>query len=214
MTNDKKSEKKIAKRIEKQLHESKKLLKKGIEVISIDRGGDVTYHGPGQLVGYPILPLGPISAQDNLPKSSYIEYIRSIEHTLIQALAKLGLASGQLQGLSGVWVQPDVASRCAHCPPAAKNAPSKIAAIGVKVDARGVSRHGFALNVTPDMSYWEGIIGCGLEQSPVIGMADLLPHAPNMADVMARVTSAFGRVFDYHMVPAALSPPSAIHNLQ
>jgi lipoate-protein ligase B len=111
-------------------------------------------------------------------------------------LARFGLVAGQVRGLTGVWIQPDVASRCPHCPPAARLAPSKIAAIGVKVDARGVSQHGFALNVNPDMSYWDGIVGCGLPDHASISMADLLGDAPPMEVVMDEVVRQFGKVFE------------------
>jgi len=170
---------------------------RGIEVHWIDRGGDVTYHGPGQLVGYPILKLGaPVLAVGRVPQADYVGYVRQIEGMLIRVCARFGLVAGQVSGLTGVWIQPDVASRCPHCPPAARLAPSKIAAIGVKVDARGVSQHGFALNVNPDMSYWEGIVGCGLRDHVSIAMADLLEKAPPMSAVMDEVARQFGKVFE------------------
>jgi lipoate-protein ligase B len=90
-----------------------------------------------------------------------VGYVRKLEKTLIASLARFGLAGAQRPGLTGVWIQPDVASRCARCKPEDRQKPAKIAAIGVKVDARGLSRHGFALNVDPDMTYWDGIIACG-----------------------------------------------------
>jgi lipoate-protein ligase B len=105
-------------------------------------------------------------------------------------------------GQTGVWVQPDVASRCLHCPPESKLAPSKIASIGVKVDARGISRHGFALNVATDMSYWKGIIACGLENQNQISLEYLLDPAPGMERVMEEVVKSFGATFDYEMVTA------------
>ena len=113
------------------------------------------------------------------------------------ALADLGLAASQREGLTGVWVQADVWSRCPRCRPEDRKKPAKIAAIGVKVDARGISRHGFALNVDPDMSYWEGIIACGLAHEPVAALADLLNPPPEMGEVKAAVVSAFLRVFGY-----------------
>ena len=183
------------------------LAQRGIEVHWVDRGGDVTYHGPGQLVGYPLLPLGKVDPAGHLPQADYVGYVRQLEDALIRALARLGLVSGQLLGLTGVWVQPDVASRCPHCPPAARRAPSKLAAIGVKVDAHGVSRHGFALNVDPDMSYWEGIIACGLVDHPVVSLADLFEPPPPMARVRAAVTESFGETFEYEMVMAGMSGP-------
>jgi lipoate-protein ligase B len=177
---------------------------RGVELHWVDRGGDVTYHGPGQLVGYPILKLGAVTEADGrLPRADYVGFVRRLEEALIRALIPFGLVGGQLSGLTGVWVQPDVASRCVHCPPAARKAPSKIAAIGVKVDARGISQHGFALNVNPDMSYWDGIVGCGLKDHVSIALADLLPEPPPMDAVMDAVVAAFGRVFDRDMIDRA-----------
>jgi lipoate-protein ligase B len=180
------------------------LAERGLAVHWVDRGGDVTYHGPGQLVGYPILHLGqPAGPDGRIPQADYVGYVRRLEEALIRALLGFGLVTGQVPGLTGVWVQPDLASRCPHCPPAARLAPSKIAAIGVKVDARGISQHGFALNVSPDMRHWDGIIGCGLADHAAISLADLLPEPPAMPAVMDAVTAAFGRVFERQMVEQA-----------
>ncbi len=180
------------------------LAARGVALHWVDRGGDVTFHGPGQLVGYPLLKLGTVSGADGrLPRADYVGYVRKLEETLVRSLLPFGLVAGQVAGLTGVWVQPDVASRCVHCPPAARKAPSKIAAIGVKVDARGVSQHGFALNVSPDMSYWDGIIGCGLRDHVSISLADLLPEPPEVAEVADAVVRAFGRVFDFKMIERA-----------
>jgi lipoyl(octanoyl) transferase len=176
---------------------------KGIAIHWVDRGGDVTYHGPGQLVVYPLLPLGLQSLQTlesvRVPQADYVGYVRKLEKTLIVALARLGLAAGQRPGLTGVWVQADVHSRCPRCKPEDRQKPAKIAAIGVKVDARGISRHGFALNVNPDMDYWEGIIACGLQDEPVVSLADLFPQPPAMERVKREVTVAFREVFGYDM---------------
>ena len=170
---------------------------------------DVTYHGPGQLVGYPILSLGaPVDAVNGrVPQADYVGYVRRLEETLIRALIKFGLVTGQVPGLTGVWIQPDVASRCPHCPPASRLAPSKIAAIGVKVDARGVTQHGFALNVDPDMSYWDGIVGCGLRDHAIVSMADLLDPPPSMEAVMDAVVENFGQVFEREMVERVEQKP-------
>lgn len=172
----------------------------GVEVHWTDRGGDVTYHGPGQLIGYPILPLGSVNAEGRLPRADYVGYLRRLEQVLIKALANFGIVSGQIPGLTGVWVQPDVASRCPNRPPAARVHPSKIASIGVKVDVRGISRHGFALNVDPDMSYWQGIIACGLPQHPAISMADLMDRPPIMEVVMDRIVESFAQVYGYQVL--------------
>jgi lipoate-protein ligase B len=177
------------------------LAARGIALHWVDRGGDITYHGPGQLVGYPIFKLGrPQFDGDQILRADYVGYVRKIEETLIRALAHFGLVAGQLRGLTGVWIQADVASRCPHCPPAARRAPSKIAAIGVKVDARGIAQHGFALNVNPDTSYFDGIIACGLRDHAVISLSDLLPDPPEMEMVMAEVARQFGRVFERQMM--------------
>lgn len=177
---------------------------RGIAMHWVDRGGDVTYHGPGQLVGYPLVPLGrpgidtqAVGNELRVPQADYVGYVRKLEAVLIAALAHFGLGAGQRPGLTGVWIQPDVASRCVRCKPQDRQKPAKIAAIGVKVDARGVSRHGFALNVNPDMSYWDGIIACGLAGSPVVSMADLLPEAPNMWDVKDAVSEEFAEAFGW-----------------
>jgi lipoyl(octanoyl) transferase len=199
------------------------LKEKGIAIHWVDRGGDVTYHGPGQLVGYPLLPLRPVRSSENhelqnfasthasnltletmrpdrsdsrIPDTDYVGYVRKLEKTIITALARLGLVAGQRSGLTGVWIQSDVHSRCRHCSPEDRKKPAKIAAIGVKVDVHGVSRHGFALNVNPDMEYWDGIIACGLQDEPIVSLADLFPEPPSMERVKQEVTKAFEEVFE------------------
>lgn len=167
---------------------------KGISIFWVDRGGDVTYHGPGQLVGYPLLPLTPIPSPTG-KGGDYVGYIRKLETVLIGALMQLGVAAGQIAGRTGVWVQPDVHSRCPRCKPEDRKKPAKIAAIGVKVDARGVTRHGFALNVNPDMEYWDGIVACGLYE-PVVSLADLLDPVPSMEEVKEKIVSQFRETFD------------------
>jgi len=171
------------------------LKQKGISIHWVDRGGDVTYHGPGQLVGYPLFPLGKLNTENKLPEADYVGYVRKLEKILIVALAHLGVVAGQRSGLSGVWVQADVHSRCSRCRSEDKVKPAKIAAIGVKVDVRGVSRHGFALNVNPIMEYWDGIIACGLSE-PVVSLADLLNPVPAMERVKKEVITAFREVFE------------------
>lgn len=172
---------------------------RGVSVHWVDRGGDVTYHGPGQLVGYPLIPLGRVADDGRLPQADYVGYVRRLETALIRTMASFGLVTGQVRGLTGVWVQPDVASRCPHCPPEARKAPSKLAAIGVKVDVHGVSRHGFALNVDPDMSYFQGIVPCGLPDHPVVSMADLLWDPPSLPSVVDALVPAFGEIFGFQM---------------
>jgi lipoate-protein ligase B len=169
------------------LWDEDELARRGVTVHWVDRGGDVTYHGPGQLVGYPLIPLraaglhvDPSSGSARLPQADYVGYVRRLEEVLILALAHLSVSAQPMPGKTGVWVDQ-----------------AKIAAIGVKVDARGVTRHGFALNVNPDMSYWDGIIGCGLVGYPVVSLAELLSVAPRMQHVADEVVSAFARVFAY-----------------
>lgn len=192
--------------LENLLFNEKQLKEKSIAIHWVDRGGDVTYHGPGQLVGYPLIPLKPIAplpspAPDGKGDGStdYVGYLRRLEKMLIQALVRLGVAAGQRPGLTGVWVQANVWSRCPRCLPKDREKPAKIAAIGVKVDVRGIARHGFALNVNPDMSYWEGIIACGLQDETVVSLSDLLMPVPAMDEVKKAVVQAFGDVFGFEM---------------
>jgi lipoate-protein ligase B len=195
------------------LWDESELARRGLSIHWVDRGGDVTYHGPGQLVGYPLLPLAPgglqassplAGASARMPQADYIGYLRKLEETLIHSLARLGVVSGQVGGLTGVWVQPHLLSRCSACRPEMRQHPAKIAAIGIKVDVNGVSRHGFALNVDPDMSYWEGIVACGLAGYPVASLADILHQVPDMELIRRVVTSMFGEVFRYEMVEQTL----------
>ena len=182
-------------RAENLLWSEEQLKQKGLSIHWVDRGGDVTYHGPGQLVGYPLLPLGKVSTNNKLPDADYVGYVRKLEKMLIVAMAQFGIVTGQRSGLTGVWIQADVHSRCPRCKPEDKQKPAKLAAIGVKVDVHGISRHGFALNVNPDMEYWEGIIACGLSE-PVVSLADLLYPVPTMEDVKEKIKSAFREVFE------------------
>jgi lipoate-protein ligase B len=214
------------------LWSEEKLKEKGIGIHWVDRGGDVTYHGPGQLVGYPLIPLGRVRStnlpapvpesqsglsrgqpassvqsqetlqSDRIPKADYIGYVRKLEKMLILALAHLGVAAGQRSGLTGVWVQADVYSRCPRCRPEDRKKPAKLAAIGVRVDAHGISHHGFALNVDPDMAYWDGIVACGLAEYPVVSLADLLTEPPAMNKVKEEIILAFEQVFGLSVVLA------------
>jgi len=171
--------------------DEKQLVERGLSVHWVDRGGDVTYHGPGQLVGYPLI---------RLDGMDHVGYVRNLEKMIISALARLGLACGQLSGKTGVWVQADVASRCSRCSPENRQKPAKIAAIGVKVDANGITRHGFALNVDPNMSYFDGIVPCGIADYPVIALADIFPSAPKMDQVKHEILRAFGETFKFEIV--------------
>jgi lipoate-protein ligase B len=189
---------------------------RGVQVRWVDRGGDVTYHGPGQLVGYPLLPLGKIAGSQppsgssahslRLPNADYVGYVRRLERMIVAALMQFGVAAGQIPHLTGVWVQADVHSRCLRCQPEDRLKPAKIAAIGVKVDAQGISRHGFALNVHPDMSYWEGIVACGLADLPVTSLGELLSQVPSIQDAKRVVTRAFLNTFGNGALPSDVEP--------
>jgi lipoyl(octanoyl) transferase len=166
------------------------LKQRGIGVYWVDRGGDVTYHGPGQLVGYPLIPLqinGLVPSDPTgtspLPQADYTGYLRKLERMLIQVLAEFGVQAETIKNLTGVWVNG-----------------AKIAAIGVKVDSHGITRHGFALNVSPDMTYWDGIIACGLAGHSVTSLASLLPAPPSMPQVIHAVVTAFHRIFELECV--------------
>ncbi|MBV9789296.1 MAG: lipoyl(octanoyl) transferase LipB [Chloroflexi bacterium] len=148
----------------------------GIAVLDVDRGGDVTYHGPGQIVGYPILRL----AEYNLDA---VEYMRSLESMLIAVCESYGLAAGRVRHLTGVWVGEQ-----------------KLAAIGTKVDVNGVTLHGFALNVTTDLDYFTKIVPCGIRNKGVGSLAGLLGRDVPLDEVIDRVVAAFGQVFDVEMI--------------
>ncbi|HEX9505423.1 MAG TPA: lipoyl(octanoyl) transferase LipB, partial [Acidimicrobiia bacterium] len=147
----------------------------GAELVRADRGGDVTYHGPGQLVGYPIVTLP--EWRDGV--RDVVAYVRTLEDVLIVALAALGVAAGREPRYTGVWVDGE-----------------KVAAIGVKV-SRGRTRHGFALNVDPDLSMFANIVPCGIHDRAVTSLAALLGRAPRMHQVMDVVVDAFADRFGY-----------------
>ena len=149
------------------------LSRAGIEFHPTDRGGDVTYHGPGQLVGYPILDLREW-------KRDVGAYVRAVEQCIIDTLADYGIAAGRIPKLTGVWVND-----------------RKIAAVGVHL-SRWVTSHGFALNVSTDLSYFQYIVPCGLTK-PVTSMAALGVRA-SLDEVGARFAAHFGRIFDCAMV--------------
>jgi lipoic acid synthetase len=146
----------------------------GAELVTTDRGGDVTYHGPGQLVGYPVLS---VAGKRGGGMADTVAYVRTVEQVVIDALATLGLADvGRLEGHPGVWVAPG----SAH--------PRKIAAIGVRL-SRGRSMHGFALNVDPDLSFFDHIVPCGIADKAVTSLAAEGIDVP-MRAVVDAVTAA------------------------
>jgi lipoyl(octanoyl) transferase len=184
--------------LENLLWDETELNKRGVQVHWTDRGGDVTYHGPGQVVGYPLLPLdiqGLKPHSDRIPQADFVGYLRRLERTLISALDQLGVLARRREGLTGVWTDSPVTG----------TPPAKIAAIGVKVDARGITRHGFALNIDPDMSYWQGIIGCGLKQQ-ITSLAEVLNPLPDMDQIIDWIVLAFGNEFQYNMIDRTSKP--------
>ncbi|MCJ7436339.1 MAG: lipoyl synthase [Acidimicrobiia bacterium] len=145
----------------------------GADLVRVDRGGDVTYHGPGQLVGYPIITLP--DWRDG--QSDVVAYVRALEDVLIAVLADFGVAGERHDRLTGVWVGDE-----------------KVAAIGVKV-ARGRTRHGFALNVDPELSMFEHIVPCGIPDKGVTSLARLAGDAPPMTQVLDAVVARFAERF-------------------
>ena len=154
----------------------------GFEVHEIGRGGDVTYHGPGQIVGYPILDL-------RRRELRAADYVRELEALLVDVLATFHLDANVVAGRPGVWVDG-----------------AKIAAIGVAIRG-GVSSHGFALNVAPDLGWYDAIVPCGLTDASVTSMAALLDAPPAVDEVAAVMSAAFERRFDAQLVEA---DPSAL----
>jgi lipoyl(octanoyl) transferase len=156
------------------------LRRAGIELYETDRGGDVTYHGPGQIVGYPIMDLREW-------KRDVGAFVRGIEQVLIDTLADFGIEARRIAGLTGVWtIEPE----------------AKIAAIGVHL-SRWVSTHGWALNVSTDLGYFRYIVPCGLTK-PVTSMAALGVHA-DAEDVKTSLVRHFGQVFNFDMQLTAAS---------
>lgn len=158
---------------------SEMLLARGVDVVEAGRGGDVTYHGPGQLVGYPIIDLKP-------DRCDVHRYVRDLEEVLIRAVAAFGVEAARSTGLTGVWVGSD-----------------KIAAIGVRI-SRWVTSHGFALNVSPDLSHFDLIVPCGIRDRGVTSLQRVLGRTVEMAQVEQAVTDAFAVIFDRE--PVAYHP--------
>lgn len=166
---------------------------RGITVVEVDRGGDITYHGPGQLIAYPIRYLGPVTSIGRIAKANYVDYLRRLEDVIIRTLASFGVAARREEGLTGVWVDT-------------QTGPEKIAAIGVHVNAQGISTHGLALNVTTDLSYFAGIVPCGIADRPVTSMQALLgENSPSMVVVIDSLKSAFAGVFECQLQSTELA---------
>lgn len=148
----------------------------GIELFETGRGGDVTYHGPGQLVGYPILDLKP-------DRTDLHRYLRDLEEVLILAAGSLGVPARRVEGLTGVWTDR-----------------GKLGAIGVRVSSGWITSHGFALNVHTDLSYFETIVPCGIAEGDVTSLKRELGRTVSMDEAEEAVSQAFGAVFDARVV--------------
>ncbi len=176
-------------------HES--LALQGIEVVETDRGGDVTFHGPGQLVGYPIFDLRAFS-----PRLGAVEFVRKLEEVLIRGCGDLGVVTHRIPGLTGVWTEASSteASSFVSAQPAPRG-PAKIAALGVHI-SRGVTSHGFALNITANLDYFKLIVPCGISDKPVTSLARELNllnrghQTPSLEEMAQMVSRNFGRVFE------------------
>ena len=145
--------------------------KEGVSVIQTDRGGNITFHGPGQLVGYPILDL-------NFYKRSITWYMRELEQLMIDVLKEYGIEGSTKKGLTGTWVKDH-----------------KIAALGVRI-SRWVTMHGFSLNISPDLSYYQDIIPCGIQEYGVTSMAMIMgEEVPSMDEVKLKMVDYFKNRF-------------------
>lgn len=153
------------------------LARRGVEVHECGRGGDVTYHGPGQLVGYPILAL-----RESDPDVHH--YLRDLEEGLIRTAADFGVAAGRLPGFTGVWAGG-----------------RKLAAIGVRLSTGWVTSHGFALNVATDLSAFAAIVPCGIRGRGVTSLAAIRGDAPSLRDVAARAALRLAEALGFVPVP-------------
>lgn len=156
---------------------------RGVGLYHTGRGGDVTYHGPGQLVGYPILDLRP-------DRCDVRRYVRDLEEALIRAAADFGVTAGRVEGLTGVWAESGPGGR--H---------EKLAAIGVRI-ARWVTSHGFAFNVSTDLSYFQLIVPCGLAEHGVTSLQRLTGRDVPLPEVADRVAAHMSGIFARRMVDA------------
>jgi lipoyl(octanoyl) transferase len=158
----------------------------GTPVVDVDRGGKITWHGPGQLVGYPIVALpDPVDV---------VAYVRRLEEALIEVCAGFGLTTGRVEGRSGVWVAADA-------PGSGGRPERKVAAIGVRV-ARGVTMHGFALNCDPDLGAFGAIVPCGIPDAGVTSLSAELGRDITTDDAVGPVESAMSRVLAFESATA------------
>jgi lipoyl(octanoyl) transferase len=187
------------------------LTRRGVEMFECDRGGDVTFHGPGQLVGYPIFDLRSIASSDGKRKTlGAIEYVRRLEDVLIRTCVNFRIPAKRVAGLTGVWTDPPSLSSRAEpqdspANPAEKSrdlllhTEAKIAALGVHI-SRGVTSHGIALNVNTNLDYFNLIIPCGIAAKPVTSMAKELGRELPMEEVAHSLSRNFGAAFQSQML--------------
>jgi lipoyl(octanoyl) transferase len=178
------------------------LAARGVTIHEINRGGDVTYHGPGQLVGYPIFDLRSLRNPATGARLGPVDFVRLMEEALIRLCAEFGVRTGRICGLTGVWchlrwggVSEKSCAAKAGDPPAGEK---KIAAIGIHV-ARGITTHGFAFNVTTDLSGFALINPCGITDRPVTSLANEMAHPeelPALDEMAQRAARQFGAVFE------------------
>lgn len=161
-----------------------RMRERGVQFFRTNRGGDITYHGPGQLVGYPILDLEKFYTDIGL-------YLRNLEEVTIQVLGEYGIPGGRSPGETGVWIEPGVKGR-----------ERKICAIGVRC-SRWITMHGFALNVNTDLSWFGDIIPCGIQHKQVTSMEKELGRTIDMGEVKAKWLQRFGEVFGVEPVGEA-----------
>jgi len=186
------------------------LAQRGVELFECDRGGDVTFHGPGQIVGYPIFDLRGFATPDGKRKTlGAVEFVRRLEEVLIRTCADFAIPTKRVPGLTGVWTNAEGSD--AHAGTAASavqrsnvSAPdhrpeAKLAAIGVHI-SRSVTSHGFALNVNTDLSYFNLIIPCGITAKPVTSMQQDLGKALDLNAVAESISRDFGTVFSSQML--------------
>jgi len=169
------------------LFTDEKLQELDAETFEIDRGGDVTYHGPGQLVGYPVLNLGHF-------KEDLGWYLRTLEESIIDLLATYSIEAFRIKGRTGVWVGE-------------AGGEEKICAIGIKA-SRWCVMHGFALNVSTDLSYFENIVPCGIGDRGVTSIERRLGRKIEMQEVKDRFAKSFAKVFEVELLPSDISFPS------
>jgi lipoyl(octanoyl) transferase len=157
------------------------LKRRNIPLYEVDRGGDVTYHGPGQLVGYPIL-------KRTSARLDYILYVREVERALLAAVRRLGVPCERKVGFSGVWVGD-----------------AKLGAIGIKIDAYGITSHGFALNVNTELAYFSHIVPCGISDKGVTSLERELRHRVSMRRVMNAVVESMEETFQIAARPRSVN---------